>query len=106
MQPLGSQPPVDPQRLAKVTSMLLTHEAGKSRIAFLSHPLMRLLSLVLVGGYAAGQMAGNQMMQGNHSIEVHLTDQNGQALNLTVRVQVLTNEGLRMAEAYSNREQG
>lgn len=46
------------------------------------------------------------MQQGNHSIEVHLTDQRGQPLNVTVRVQVLTNGGLRMAEAYSNREQG
>ena len=47
-----------------------------------------------------------QMQQGNHSIEVHLTDQKGQPLNVNVRVQVLSNSGMRMAEAYSNREQG
>ncbi len=84
---------------------MLALQAVKSHIGFRIRSLIVAVSLLLVG-YAAGQRAGNQMSQGNHSIEVHLTDQRGQPLNLTVRVQVLTNEGLRMAEAYSNREQG
>jgi Tfp pilus assembly protein PilF len=93
------------QRLAEVPSMLAL-EAVQSRTAFRSRVLIKALSLVLLASYAAGQRGGSQMQQGNHSIEVHLTDQRGQPLNVTVRVQVLTNEGLRMAEAYSNREQG
>jgi len=53
------------------------------------------------GGNGAGEMG-----VGNHSIEVHLTDQNGRALNVSLRVQVLSQDGIRLAEAFSNREQG
>lgn len=43
---------------------------------------------------------------GNHSVEVHITDQNGRPLNVALRVQILSQTGMRLAEAFSNREQG
>jgi Tfp pilus assembly protein PilF len=46
------------------------------------------------------------MQLGNHSIEIHMVNQQGAPLNISVRVEVLTNSGMKMAEAYSNREQG
>jgi len=73
-------------------------------------PRLKNLAIVLVvlflSANLAAQRGGGEMQNGNHSIEVHLTDQRGQPLNVTVRVQVLTRSGLHMAEAYSNREQG
>ncbi len=53
------------------------------------------------GGNGAGEMG-----VGNHSIEVHITDQSGRALSVVLRVQVLSENGMRLAESYSNREQG
>ena len=85
---------------------MLVSAAIPSRGAFRTQIVTTAFALLLLVGQGAGQRAGNQMSQGNHQIEVHLTDQKGQPLNVTAKVQVLTNEGLRMAEAYSNREQG
>lgn len=53
------------------------------------------------GGNGAGEMG-----TGAHSIEVHLTDQNGRPLNVALRVQILSESGNRLAESFSNREQG
>jgi Tfp pilus assembly protein PilF len=81
-------------------------EKVKTRAALSSCSLLRALPLLLLVGHAAAQRGGAQMQGGNHSIEVHITDQKGQPLNATLRVQVLSNGGMRLAEAYSNREQG
>jgi Tfp pilus assembly protein PilF len=78
----------------------------KNRMAFRSQVLLSALPLLFLVIPAAGQVGGGQLKQGGHSIEVHLTDQKGQPLNVTVHVEVLTDDGLRMADAYSNREQG
>jgi tetratricopeptide (TPR) repeat protein len=77
--------------------------AVSSRVAFRSIFLAFLL--MLPSSPAAGQRGGGVQM-GGHSLEVHIVDQKGQTLNLTLRVQVLSQSGMRMAEAYSNREQG
>jgi len=58
-------------------------------------------SLSAQAGSASGQEHG-----GAHSVEIHLTDQRGDALNVIVKVEVLSNSGLRIAEAYTNHEQG
>src|SRR5437016_314919 len=66
------------------------------------------LSLVFLFQSAAlwGQRGASSLNIGNHGIEVHLTDQKGSPLNLIARVEILSRSGMRMAEAYSNREQG
>lgn len=51
-------------------------------------------------------IGGGQEHGGAHGVEVHLTDQHGDALSVIVKVEVLTDSGLRIAEAYTNREQG
>ena len=91
--------------LAKVASMWAL-ETVKTRAGFRSRALLKALPLLLLAHPAVGQIGGGQIKQGGHSVEVHLTDQKGQALNVTARVEVLSNDGLRMADAYSNREQG
>jgi len=84
----------------------LCHES----VNFLSHAGLRVLSLALVLPLVPlvleAQRGGSQMQLGNHSIEIHMVNQNGAPLNVSVRVEVLTAGGMRMAEAYSNREQG
>src|SRR5947209_2561135 len=52
------------------------------------------------------QRGGNQVQMGNHSIEIHMVTQEGAPLNVSLRVEVLTTGGMKMAEAYTNREQG
>jgi Tfp pilus assembly protein PilF len=54
----------------------------------------------------AAQRGGSQMQLGNHAIEIHMVNQEGAPLSISVRVEVLTDSGMKMAEAYSNREQG
>jgi len=68
--------------------------------------LVLLLFLFLASTNLAGQRGGSQVQMGNHSIEIHLMNQKGNALNVSARVEVLTEAGMRMAEAYSNREEG
>jgi tetratricopeptide (TPR) repeat protein len=62
--------------------------------------------IFFLGANSAGQRGGSTMQMGNHAIEIHLTNQRGAALNLTVKVEILTDMGLKMAEAFSNREEG
>jgi superkiller protein 3 len=65
-----------------------------------------LLLVVFAPGPLAGQRGGNSVQMGNHSIEVHLTSQKGGTLNVNAKVEILTETGLKMAESYSNREEG
>ena len=67
-----------------------------------------LVLLLLSSGLAAQRSgtAGGDVGGGNHSLEVHVTDQSGRPLSVALRVQVLSENGMRLAEAYSNREQG
>jgi len=83
-------------------SALQTVKSGKqSRFQNLAAAFLILfLSADLLGQASAAQRGGG------HSIEVHLTDQKGQPLSAVVRVEVLTESGLRITEAYTNREQG
>ncbi len=75
--------------------------------ALRSRVFLAALPLVLLVGHATGQRSGGGPVQGGgHAIEVHLTDQKGRPLNVTVRVQLLSNSGIHLQEAYSNREQG
>jgi tetratricopeptide (TPR) repeat protein len=53
-----------------------------------------------------GTTGGTGMNVGSHTIEVHLTDQNGRPLSVALRVQIFSESGNRLAEAFSNREQG
>lgn len=85
-----------------------TFAAVKSESRF---PIKNLAVVWLVFCLAANLAAqrggsGSPMQVGNHTIEVHLTDQNGRALNVALRVQILDQGGTRIAEAFSNREQG
>lgn len=64
------------------------------------------ISVCLLVTDALAQRGGGQMQLGNHSIEIHIIDQSGAPLNVSLRVEILTEGGQRMAEAYSNREQG
>lgn len=84
---------------------MLALVAVSSRVSLRAIVLLVLL-LVLPLLSATGQRGGGQLQLGNHALEVHIVDQRGRTLNLTVRVQVLSQGGVRMAEAYSNREQG
>ena len=81
-------------------------EKVKTRAAFGSRAVLKALPLLLLVGHATGQRPGGPVQMGGHAVEVHLTDQNGRPLNLTVRVQLLTDGGIHLQEAYSNREQG
>jgi hypothetical protein len=79
-------------------------------VKLLSHAVLLVLSLALFLPIASlileAQRGGSQVQLGNYSIEIHMVNQNGAPLNVSVRVEVLTASGMRMAEAYSNREQG
>lgn len=86
---------------------MLTLKDMRLCVAYSSMLLLTCFPLILLISPALGQHAGGSQLQGgNHSVEVHLTDQNGRPLNLTLRIQVLSESGMRLAEAYSNREQG
>ena len=52
------------------------------------------------------QRGGSTLQMGNHSIEIHLTNQRGANLSITAKVEILTEAGMKMAEAYTNREEG
>ncbi len=72
-------------------------EAVKSALRFRwHHPLIACAVLFFSSNLTAQ----------SHTIEVHITDQSGRPLNVALRVQLLTRDGLRVAEAFSNREQG
>lgn len=55
---------------------------------------------------AFGQIGGGTLQMGNHAIEIHLTNQRGGTVDVTVKVEVLTDAGMKMAEAFTNREEG
>ena len=67
-----------------------------------------ILVLLLSSNLAAqrGGLGGGAGGTGNHSLEVHVTDQTSRPLNVALRVQLLSENGMRLAEAYSNKEQG
>jgi len=65
-----------------------------------------LFVVALACTYLSGQRGGSTLQMGNHSIEIHLVNQRGGALNINVKVEILTDGGMRMAESYSNREEG
>lgn len=67
---------------------------------------LTLILILIAAVHLAGQRGGPVVQMGNHSIEIHLTNQRGAALNVNVKVEVLTDMGLKMAEAFSNREEG
>jgi Tfp pilus assembly protein PilF len=75
-------------------------------VKFTNYAALSTLILAVFCSRMLGQRGGNQVGQGNHAVEVHLTDQKGKSLNISVKVEVLTQTGLRMAEAYSNHEEG
>ncbi|MBV9183310.1 MAG: tetratricopeptide repeat protein [Acidobacteria bacterium] len=64
-----------------------------------------LLSLLLIPNLQA-QRGGNTVQLGGHSLEIHILNESGAPLNLSLRVEVLASGGYHIAEAYSNREQG
>ncbi len=68
--------------------------------------LVMFLVFLSMAGRLSGQAGGSRLQQGNHSIEIHVVNQSGAPLGVMVRVEVLSNSGLHMAEGYSNREQG
>src|SRR5271165_6030323 len=72
-------------------------------------PAVVFVVLLFLSSHLAAQGSSRSsagMTAGNHGIEVHITDQNGRALNVVLRVQVLSENGMRLAEGYSNKEQG
>jgi tetratricopeptide (TPR) repeat protein len=64
------------------------------------------LVVLLLSANLAAQRGGASIQSGNHSLEVHLTDMGGRPLNVALRVQILSGNGIRLAESFSNREQG
>jgi Tfp pilus assembly protein PilF len=88
-----------------VTNYVGTHKAlklSKYDVKF----WVSVFVMLLVGSYLLGQRGGSTLQMGNHSIEIHLLNERGSALNLNVKVEILTDGGMRMAESYSNREEG
>jgi Tfp pilus assembly protein PilF len=84
-----------------------TLAAVKSENRFPFHSLaVTSVLLLLAANLAAQRTSASPMAVGNHTIEVHVTDQGGRPLNVALRVQILSQNGMRLAEAFSNREQG
>jgi len=72
---------------------------------------MQIAFLVLIASFVLAnrsfaQRGGSTLQMGNHSIEIHLTNQRGANLSITAKVEILTEAGMKMAEAYTNREEG
>jgi Tfp pilus assembly protein PilF len=85
---------------------MLALAAISSRAAFRLPFLLTFFLMIVAPAAPAQRPGGGQIQGGNHLVEVHITDQNGRPLNLTLRVQILSESGMHIAEAYSNREQG
>jgi Tfp pilus assembly protein PilF len=62
--------------------------------------------LISSANIIAQSTGAGELQSGDHAMEVHITDQHGRPLNVALRVQILSQTGLRLAEAFSNREQG